>query len=705
MKRGFQMISSNATEKIAKIISQNFKLKVEIYGDQAYTNGKRMVLPNIPEIPDEYKDVFLGLILHEAGHVKFTKHIKMVCEQQALFYNVFEDVRVEQRIEKVFDGAKGIFKQLYEWAEKSNPVTHNDDNIIPVISRHIIRNLRFKQNLLTAIEQPTYDKISHLIRKTTTSEDSAKLALQVAEALGYQKNEEIEQAENQEKSDSKDQKTQEEQLQEKKDELKELEKQIKDKKDEIENSDDSDSSDSDSGDSDSGDSDSGDSDDSDSGDSDSDDSDGSSTGYGSKNSKSKTRSSDNDADEDDFSDDEDDFSDDSVEGENTEKEQLKKELKELKIKRVNLKSEIKSIKELIKMLKKSQREANQKISALSNDFIKQAKTQDLTPQLLKQVINVLYDQIDKSHLTSEKKHIPLTTAFDIVEQLKPDKNGKKGYVSMVKDQITTFTRIVDQALYAKKKTAFSYSKDEGAIDTRALYSYKVNKNTQIFYQQKNKNVRDIAVEILIDLSGSMVGHIEQVKSAGFVISETLTNLNIKHEILGFSTEMFDHKEMKRFQTADRVDRFNRFERLHHFVIKSFDSDDNSPLTNVQANCCNIDGESLAWATNRLLKRSEKRKIIFVLSDGDPNGMVGDVSILRSDLKNTVKLVESTGIQVLALGINGDHCKDFYTDHVELKDKFHNDFCKHIFKYLIEKQNNKPSISPRQFEQLINQYLR
>ena len=82
-------ISSHATEKIAKIISQNFKLKVEIFGDQAYTNGKRMVLPNIPDIPEQFKDVYLGLILHEAGHVKFTKHIKMYNEQQALFYNVF----------------------------------------------------------------------------------------------------------------------------------------------------------------------------------------------------------------------------------------------------------------------------------------------------------------------------------------------------------------------------------------------------------------------------------------------------------------------------------------------------------------------------------------------------------------------------------------------------------------------------------------
>jgi cobaltochelatase CobT len=686
-------ISSHATEKIAKIISQNFKLKVEIFGDQAYTNGKRMVLPNIPDIPEQYKDVYLGLILHEAGHVKFTKHIKMYNEQHALFYNVFEDVRVEQRIEKQFDGAKDIFKQLYAWAEQTSPLIHDEDHILTTISRHIIRNLRFKQNLLTPIEQPTYDKIAHLVRKTTTSEDSAKLALQVAEALGFEKNEDMQQAEKEMQDNQQTTKTAEQELKEKQKELKDVEKELKEKKEQLKGDSQGSNASGSNGDGDCSDDD----DDSDddysdgNGDSESDDIDDNDTdGNGSGNGNDTDKTDDTD-----------------------ETKALQQEIKDLKIKKIILKDAIKSLKDVIKQAKKASKQAQGTITAMSNQFTNEAKKQDINPDLLKQLIKALYQVINQQgngNGKNEKRHIPLTTKFDITEQVTPDKQGKKSYINMVKNQITTFTRIVDQALYAKKKTAYSYSKDEGSIDTRALYSYKVNKNTQIFYQQKNKNVRDIAVEILIDLSGSMHDNIEQVKSASFVISETLTNLNINHEILGFSTKQFEkdkngnYPELKQFKAVEDNTRFNRFEKLHHFVIKSFNSDDNSPIVNIKSNECNIDGESLLWATNRLLKRPEARKIIFVLSDGEPNGRA-DVSVLFEDLKKTVKLVESTGVQVLALGINGDHCKEFYADHVELKDKFHNDFCKAIFKYLIEKQANRPKISTAQFDQLIRQYLR
>jgi cobalamin biosynthesis protein CobT len=664
------MIGSHATEKIAKIISQNFNLKVEIFGDQAYTNGKRMVLPNIPEIPENYKDAYLGLILHEAGHVKFTKNLKMTSSQHALFYNVFEDVRVEQCIEKKFDGAKQIFKQLYEWAEKTHPTPHDEDNVLTTITRHIIRSLRFKQNLLTAIEQPTYDKISHLVRKTTSSEDSSKVALQVAEALGYTKDENMENAEKDFENSSNDLKDKSKELKDKKDEMDELKKEIKKTQNEIDKLKGDSSGSGASGSSDSG------------TDDDSDDFDG-------------------DGDSDSDSDSNDDLSDSDID----KLKELKNELKEKMVKKSLLQREINSLKELLKELKKIQKLSKNTIVKISNTFVKESDLDDSIKQILKELVKQVFGNIEQENIaTGTRRHIPLTTKFDVVEIVKPNKSEKKGYIDKLKSQINLFSRIVDQALYAKKKSAYSYSKDEGTIDTRALYSYKVNKNTQIFYQQKDKNVRDIAVEIVIDLSGSMAPNIQQVKSASFVISETLTNLNINHEIIGFSTAAFSKSETFDFDKIQDRSRFNRFEKLHHFVIKAFNNDDNSGITNIQSHGNNVDGESLLWATNRLLKRTEKRKIIFVLSDGFP-ASYSDTQTLYDDLKKTVKLVESAGVQVLALGINGDHCKEFYTEHIELKNNFHTDFCKEIFKYLIQKQSNTSSISPARFDQIIKQALR
>jgi cobaltochelatase CobT len=73
---------------------------------------------------------------------------------------------------------------------------------------------------------------------------------------------------------------------------------------------------------------------------------------------------------------------------------------------------------------------------------------------------------------------------------------------------------------------------------------------------------------------------------------------------------------------------------------------------------NIDGEAIAWATERLNKRIEKRKILMVISDGAPVDdstlSTNSGSYLDKHLRQVIKKTEAnSNIELLAIGIGHD----------------------------------------------------
>jgi cobaltochelatase CobT len=73
---------------------------------------------------------------------------------------------------------------------------------------------------------------------------------------------------------------------------------------------------------------------------------------------------------------------------------------------------------------------------------------------------------------------------------------------------------------------------------------------------------------------------------------------------------------------------------------------------------NIDGEALAWAHARLLARSERRRILVVVSDGTPMDeatlAANGHEYLESHLQRVVKDIETRSpVQLAAIGIGHD----------------------------------------------------
>ena len=86
---------------------------------------------------------------------------------------------------------------------------------------------------------------------------------------------------------------------------------------------------------------------------------------------------------------------------------------------------------------------------------------------------------------------------------------------------------------------------------------------------------------------------------------------------------------------------------------------------------NIDGEALIWAHERLLGRVEDRKILMVISDGDP---VDDTTLssnsgnyLELHLKQVISFIENRSpVELVAIGIGHDVTR-YYDKAVTLTD--------------------------------------
>ena len=141
----------------------------------------------------------------------------------------------------------------------------------------------------------------------------------------------------------------------------------------------------------------------------------------------------------------------------------------------------------------------------------------------------------------------------------------------------------------------------------------------------------------------------------------------------------ERRKFKKALGKKRVPNPGRLNDLLHIIYKDADTAWNHSKLNLGLVLKegllkeNIDGEALIWATNRLRKRIEKKKILIVISDGAP---VDDATlssnnsnILDNHLKEVVSDIEKTkDIDLIAIGIGHDvskyYSRAFTIDNVE-----------------------------------------
>ena len=187
-----------------------------------------------------------------------------------------------------------------------------------------------------------------------------------------------------------------------------------------------------------------------------------------------------------------------------------------------------------------------------------------------------------------------------------------------------------------------------------------------FKEEEDTEFRDTVVTILIDNSGSMRGRPIMVAAVcADILARTLERCGVKVEILGFTTRAWKGGNAREeWIKQGRPPAPGRLNDIRHIVYKAADA----PMRRARKNLGlmmregllkeNIDGEALIWAHQRLLGRSEQRRILMVISDGAP---VDDSSLsvnsghyLERHLRQVIGQIEQfSPIELIAIGIGHD----------------------------------------------------
>ena len=226
---------------------------------------------------------------------------------------------------------------------------------------------------------------------------------------------------------------------------------------------------------------------------------------------------------------------------------------------------------------------------------------------------------------------------------------------------------LQRRLMAQQNRSWEFDLEEGILDTARLPRVVIDSQQPLsFKQEKDMDFRDTVVTLLIDNSGSMRGRpITVAATCADILARTLERCGVKVEILGFTTRAWKGGQSREaWLQAGKPANPGRLNDLRHLVYKSADA----PWRRVRKNLGlmmregllkeNIDGEALDWAHQRLLGRSEQRRILMMISDGAPVDdstlSVNSGNYLERHLRHVIEEIETRSpVELIAIGIGHD----------------------------------------------------
>lgn len=292
--------------------------------------------------------------------------------------------------------------------------------------------------------------------------------------------------------------------------------------------------------------------------------------------------------------------------------------------------------------------------------------------------DLIRKEIEKQINKTEKKdgYRVYTTEFDVIRPVEVSQRVTSEVVTRLEQSVAGILGVIqkklERAVNARSLGYWVGGHRSGKMKASSLTRFIVRDDNRIFKRKHISNVKDTAVTLLIDCSGSMKwdDRIKIASKTAYALSCVLERMNIRNEVLGFTTG-----ENIQTHVPDSKYRWNhsRKETLLTYIFKGFNEKlvyeqkarfasvmlPKFPMNN------NVDGESVMIAANRLLARGEKRKILIVLSDGVPAASGGVA--FHAHLKRTTEYIENnTDIELIGIGINTDSVKNFYRRNVVLK---------------------------------------
>ena len=325
-------------------------------------------------------------------------------------------------------------------------------------------------------------------------------------------------------------------------------------------------------------------------------------------------------------------------------------------------------------------ENNNDISSIEGEEV-QAEINLEQEEILKAKIDS-YKNLGQNYKSASIKFDETIEAYKLcdLEELTALRKQLDDRCEIYQKQISRLANKLYRLLQSKQNRSWNFDLESGLLDTSKLTRIITNgSNSLSFKKEKDIKFEDTTVSLLIDNSGSMRGKPIMIAALTTdMIASTLEKCKIKVEILGFTTKAWKGgKTREEWLKNGKNKNPGRLNDLRHIIYKS--ADENSRKSKINLGLMlkegllkeNIDGEALLWASSRLIKRSESRKILIVISDGAPVDdstlSVNESNYLEKHLKSTIIAIQDkTNIELLAIGIGHD-VKQYYDKAITIHD--------------------------------------
>ena len=173
----------NALPIVAAAYGEKFGVKVLIQGQDAFTDGERIVIPTANPDDPHYQQIAWGYLAHEAAHIRHT-NFEMVQKASSkpirkALLNIIEDVRIENELAKDYPGTRRSISQVIEYMvdtqqmcvpEKLEPASNLQAWLLFRLRCHFLG-----QKALTPLYQAVDERVRQLFPAAAMSRLSAML--------------------------------------------------------------------------------------------------------------------------------------------------------------------------------------------------------------------------------------------------------------------------------------------------------------------------------------------------------------------------------------------------------------------------------------------------------------------------------------------------------------------------------------------------
>lgn len=211
-----------------------------------------------------------------------------------------------------------------------------------------------------------------------------------------------------------------------------------------------------------------------------------------------------------------------------------------------------------------------------------------------------------------------------------------------------------------------FGAEEGRLDGRRLAQLLSSPGERrLFRQQQYRLAADCAVTLLVDCSGSMKAFAEPLAILLDILLRVLDMAGIGCELLGFTTASWHGgRVLSEWRAQGQAPNPGRLNERCHLVFKDFSQSwrvarqDVAALLKTDLYREGLDGEAVDWACQRLQLRSERRRLLLVISDGSPTdsatAMANDPFYLDRHLQTVLARHRQQGqIDIMGLGLGLD----------------------------------------------------